>query len=147
MFNLFFLSYQINLLKMNMCLFIISIIVWFVLREPTTDHKEMTDRVTKPSYYRILQIFVGLFSDQTHLPWNTSCSMWLKRSVISSTGTCSLSYLYRIFCQNHVKRRLVFVICISSEHLNLVYTYAMDITTFIYMVSLNFYQPMHDDSL
>lgn len=53
-----------------MCLFIISIIVWFVLREPTTDHKEMTDRVTKPSYYRILQIFVGLFSDQTHLPWN-----------------------------------------------------------------------------
>lgn len=55
---------------MNMCLFIISIIVWFVLREPTTDHKEMTDRVTKPSYYRILQIFVGLFSDQTHLPWN-----------------------------------------------------------------------------
>lgn len=45
------------------------------------------------------------------------------------------------------KKKIGFVICISSEYLNLVYTYAMDITAFVNMVSLNFYQPMHDDSL
>lgn len=45
------------------------------------------------------------------------------------------------------KKKIGFVICIPSEYLNLVYTYAMDITAFVNMVSLNFYQPMHDDSL